>query len=87
METVKNVLEVIPPEVMADIMQKGIHLSGGGALIPGLAPLLEEELQVPVIVVPDPLRAVIRGAGIVIENIDDYQEILIDHEGTIATQL
>lgn len=86
-ETVKNVLEVIPPEVMADIMQKGIHLSGGGALIPGLAPLLEEELQVPVIVVPDPLRAVIRGAGIVIENIDDYQEILIDHEGTIATQL
>ena len=86
-ETVKNVLEVTPPEVMADVMQRGIHLSGGGALIPGLAPLLEHALQVPVIVVPDPLRAVIRGAGIVIEDIDNYKEILIDHEGTIATQL
>jgi actin-like ATPase involved in cell morphogenesis len=48
---------------------------------------LEHSLQVPVIVVPDPLRAVIRGAGIVIENFDDYQEVLIDHEGSIATQL
>ncbi len=86
-ETVKSVLETTPPEVLADIMQRGIHLSGGGALIPGLAPLLEHALQVPVIVVPDPLRAVIRGTGIVIENFDTYQEILIDHEGTIATQL
>lgn len=86
-ETVKSVLETTPPEVLADIMQRGIHLSGGGALIPGLASLLEHALEVPVIVVPDPLRAVIRGAGIVIENLDAYQEILIDHEGTIATQL
>jgi rod shape-determining protein MreB len=86
-ETVKNVLETTPPEVLSDIMQRGINLSGGGALIPGLAPLLEHALEVPVIVVPDPLRAVVRGAGIVIENFDDYQEILIDHEGTIATQL
>ena len=86
-EAVRNVLEETPPEVLADIMQKGIHLSGGGALIPGLAQLLEHALQVPVIVVPDPLRAVVRGAGIVIENLDEYDEILIDHEGTIATQL
>ena len=86
-ETVKSVLEETPPEVLADIMQRGIHLSGGGALIPGLATLLEHALQVPVIVVPDPLRAVIRGAGIVIENIDDYEEILIDHEDAIATQI
>lgn len=86
-ETVRNVLETTPPEVLADIMQRGIHLSGGGALIPGLAPLLEHALQVPVIVVPDPLRAVVRGAGIVIENLDGYQEILIDHEGAIATQI
>jgi rod shape-determining protein MreB len=87
LENVRAVLEETPPEVMADIMQRGIHLSGGGALIPGLAPLLEHALQVPVIVVPDPLRAVIRGAGIVVENIELYGEILIDHEGSIATQL
>lgn len=86
-ETVKGVLERTPPEVLADIMQRGIHLSGGGALIPGLALLLEHALQVPVVVVPDPLRAVVRGAGIVIENLEDYEEILIDHEGAIATQL
>lgn len=86
-KNVRDVLEATPPEVMADVMQRGIHLSGGGALIPGLAPLLEHALQVPVIVVPDPLRAVIRGAGIVIEHLDDYQEILIDHEATLAAQL
>ena len=86
-ENVRSVLEATPPEVMADVMQRGIHLSGGGALIPGLAPLLEHALQVPVIVVPDPLRAVIRGAGIVIENLEQYNEVLIDHEGVIATNL
>lgn len=86
-ENVRSVLEETPPEVMSDIMQRGIYLSGGGALIPGLATLLEHALQVPVIVVPDPLRAVIRGAGIVVENIELYREILIDHEGSIATQL
>jgi rod shape-determining protein MreB and related proteins len=84
-ETVRDVLEITPPEVLSDIMQRGIHLSGGGALIPGLASLLEHSLQVPVIVVPDPLRAVVRGAGIVIENLEAYQEILIDHEGSIVT--
>ncbi|MEK7638779.1 MAG: rod shape-determining protein [Patescibacteria group bacterium] len=86
-ETVRSVLEETPPEVLSDIMQRGIHLSGGGALIPGLTELLEHELQVPVVVVPDPLRAVVRGAGIVVENLDAYAEILLDHEGTFTTQI
>jgi rod shape-determining protein MreB and related proteins len=81
-ENVRAALEITPPEVLADIMQRGIHLSGGGALIPGLASLLEHALQVPVIVVPDPLRAVIRGAGIVVEDLDTYSEILLDHEAS-----
>lgn len=85
-ENVRAVLEITPPEVLADIMQRGIHLSGGGALIPGLTTLLEQALQVPVLTVPDPLRAVIRGAGIVIEDIDAYSEILLDHEGSFSTQ-
>lgn len=84
-ETVRAVLEETPPEVLADVMQRGIHLSGGGALIPGLTQLLEHALQVPVVVVPDPLRAVIRGAGIVIEDLDGYQPILLDHEGAFIT--
>ncbi len=84
-ETVRGVLEETPPEVLADVMQRGIHLSGGGALIPGLTQLLEHALRVPVVVVPDPLRAVIRGAGIVIEDLDGYQQILLDHEGAFIT--
>jgi rod shape-determining protein MreB and related proteins len=86
-EATRAVLEKTPPEVMADVMQRGIHVSGGGALIPGLGNFLEEALQVPVIVVPDPLRAVIRGAGIVVENLEQYEEVLIDNEGELSPQL
>lgn len=86
-ETIRDVLEKTPPEVLADIMQRGIHLSGGGALIPGFATLLEEVIQVPIIIVPDPLRAVVRGTGIVLENLDSYEEILIDNEGELTPQL
>lgn len=86
-ESVREVLEKTPPEVLADLMQRGIHLSGGGALIPGFASLLEEVIQVPVIIVPDPLRAVVRGTGIVLENLDSYAEILIDNEGELTPNL
>lgn len=86
-ESVRNVLEKTPPEVLADVMQRGIHISGGGALIPGFATLLEEVLQVPVFIVPDPLRAVVRGTGIVLENLDEYEEILIDNEGELSPYL
>ena len=86
-DAVRGVLEKTPPEVLADIMQRGIHLSGGGALIPGFATLLEEVIQVPVVVVPDPLRAVVRGTGIVLENLDQYEEILIDNEGELTPSL
>lgn len=86
-EAVRSVLEKTPPEVMADIMQRGIYLSGGGALIPGLQSLLQEVLEVPVLIVMDPLRAVVRGAGIVIENLTLYEEILIDKEGELSPHL
>jgi rod shape-determining protein MreB len=86
-EGARTVLESAPPEVLADLMQRGIHVSGGGALIPGLAKLLEETLQVPVIVVPDPLRAVIRGAGIVVEHLELYEDVLINHDIPLAQQI
>jgi len=86
-EAVRSVLERTPPEVLADIMQRGIHLSGGGALIPGFASLLEEVVQVPVIIVSDPLRAVVRGTGIVLENLEAYEEVLINNEGELASNL
>jgi rod shape-determining protein MreB len=86
-ESVRSVLEQTPPEVLADVMQRGLHVSGGGAMIPGLAKLLQEMMQIPVIIVPDPLRAVIRGIGIVLENLEAYEEILIDNEGELTPYL
>ncbi len=86
-ETVRNVLEKTPPEVLADVMQRGIYLSGGGALIPGFAALLEEVIQVPIIVVPDPLKAVVRGTGIILENLEKYEALLIDNEGELSPNL
>lgn len=83
-ETIRALLERTPPEVLADIMQRGIHLAGGGALIPGLANLLEDVLQVPVVVVPDPLRAVVRGIGVIVEDLYEYEEILIENEGELS---
>ena len=86
-EASRDVIELTPPEVLADVMQRGVTLSGGGALIPGLPKLLESVLKLPVIVVPDPLRAVIRGIGTVLENLENYEELLIENEGELSPQL
>jgi rod shape-determining protein MreB and related proteins len=83
-EATRDVIESTPPEVLADIMQRGITLVGGGALIPGVGTLLESMLKLPVIIVPDPLRAVVRGIGIVLENSEQYEEILIENEGELS---
>ncbi len=85
-EATRDVIELTPPEVLADVMQRGITLSGGGALIPGVPKLLESVLKLPVVVVPDPLRAVMRGIGTVLENLENYEELLIEHEGELSPQ-
>lgn len=79
-EATKEVLETTPPEVVADIMKRGIHLAGGGALIRGLDKLLQEELDIPVYVAAEPLTAVARGTGIILENLAKYKDILIERE-------
>ncbi|MBX9906592.1 rod shape-determining protein [Patescibacteria group bacterium] len=83
-EAVRDVLERTPPEILADVMQRGIFLSGGGALIPGVAQLLEEALQVTVHIVPDPLTSVVRGTGIILENLERFNEVLIDNENEFS---
>ena len=77
---IKDVLETTPPEILSDIMRKGIMLSGGGALLAGLDELLQNVLKIPVYIVDDPLSAVARGAGIVLDDIDYYKEVLIEKE-------
>lgn len=79
-EAVKEVLETTPPEILADVMQRGIYLTGGGALIQGLAEIITEYTKIQVHVAPDPLTAVCRGAGIILENMETYKDILIANE-------
>ena len=79
-EGVKDVLETAPPEILSDIMHNGIMLSGGGALISGLDKLLQNTLRIPVYVVDDPLSAVARGTGIILDNMEYYREVLIGNQ-------
>jgi len=79
-ESIKEVLETTPPEVLSDVMQRGVYLVGGGALIKGLPELLAESLKLPVHVDTDPLTAVARGTGIVLERIDEYRAMLLEEE-------
>ncbi len=81
----KEVLETTPPEIVSDIMQGGIHLVGGGALIRGLADMLSEMLGgIKVVVAEDPLTAVVRGTGIILDDIDSYKESLKEHENQLS---
>jgi len=68
-QAARNVLERTPPELSADIIDRGVFLTGGGALIHGIDQLLAEELKVPVFVSDNPLDCVARGTGILLENI------------------
>ncbi len=80
---IKEVLETTPPEILSDVMHRGIVLSGGGALLTGLDVLLEGVLKIPVYVAEDPLTAVARGAGVVLDNLEDYREQLVSVAGDI----
>lgn len=66
----KSVLERTPPELSADIIDRGVILTGGGALLNGLDELLVEELRVPVLIAEDPMHCVVKGTGIMLDNLD-----------------
>ncbi|WP_117168431.1 rod shape-determining protein [Paraliobacillus sediminis] len=70
----KTVLERTPPELSADIIDRGIILTGGGALLHGIDQLLAEELKVPVILADEPMNCVAKGTGIMLENIDKIEK-------------
>ncbi|MBG0790152.1 MAG: rod shape-determining protein [Desulfovibrionaceae bacterium] len=75
---VRIALEQTPPELAADIVDRGIVLTGGGALLKGLDQLLQHETQLPITVVEDPLTAVVLGSGKALDNIDLYKDITTD---------
>ncbi len=79
-ETVREVLEESPPTVVADVMQVGLNLTGGGALIHGVPELLHSMLDLPVNIANDPLTSVVRGTGTIVERLDAFGDILLDED-------
>lgn len=76
-ETVRIALEQTPPELSADVVDKGIVLTGGGALLKGLDVLLREETRLPITITDDPLTTVVMGAGKVLDNLAILKEIMV----------
>ncbi len=76
-EAVKQTLERTPPELSADILDRGVMLTGGGALLKGLDERIRMETNLPVHVAEDPLTAVVRGTGKAVESINKYQKVFI----------
>lgn len=77
-ETVKQTLEKTPPELSADLVEKGIYLAGGGALIQNLDKLLSEETNMPVYVANSPLECVVNGTGKTLEDLERLKTVLIN---------
>jgi rod shape-determining protein MreB len=84
-ESAIEVLETTPPEILTDIMHRGVHLIGGGALIKGLDSLLASSLKIPVYIAEDPLTAVARGTGVILEDIEKYKDVLIQNEDELRS--
>lgn len=76
-EAVLKALEISPPELSADIYDNGIHLTGGGAMLRGLDKRLALKTKLPIHVAEDPLRAVVRGTGQALKNLDHYRSVLM----------
>jgi rod shape-determining protein MreB and related proteins len=76
-EAVLKALEISPPELSADIYDNGIHLTGGGALLRGLDKRLALKTKLPIHIAEDPLRAVVRGTGFALKNLNSYRAVLM----------
>ena len=79
-EEIKTAVEETPPELLADVMASGIQMAGGGSLLRGIATLIQRETKIPTKVIEDPMTAVVRGAGQVLENLDQLHEVLVETE-------
>lgn len=84
---IKSAVEETPPELVADMMQRGIILVGGGSLLRGIDRLIQEETKIAVRIAEDPLTAVVRGTGIILEDLDSLRGILVGIERERAPDL
>jgi rod shape-determining protein MreB len=85
-ESVKEVIENTPPELISDIMYRGIFIVGGGSFLKGIDKLISHETKMPVFIAEDPLTAVVRGTGIILEHIEEYQDIFVEYGEEIPPQ-
>ncbi len=76
-DAIREVLETTPPEIVSDVMNRGMYIAGGGALIRGLDKMIFDAFKIPVYTADDPLSAVARGCGIVLEDIEKFKEVLV----------
>ena len=76
-DCIKQTLEATPPELAADIMEFGITLTGGGALLSGLDKLITKETGMPVNIANEPLNCVVMGTGLVLEHIETLRSVLL----------
>jgi rod shape-determining protein MreB len=76
-DAIMDTLSRTPPELAADIYNTGIYLAGGGSMLRGLDKRLSKKTDLPVFIAEDPLRAVVRGTGITLKNIDRYKSVLV----------
>jgi rod shape-determining protein MreB len=83
-DAVKDTMEETPPELVADVMDQGIYLAGGGALLRGLDTRIAEATQMQVHIADDPLTCVARGTGLVLENLAKYERSLVTETYELA---
>ncbi len=76
-DTIKDALDEVPPELISDLLDSGVCISGGGSQILGLVPRLKDDLNLRIWVADDPLTCVARGAGMVLENLPIYRQFLV----------
>ena len=76
-DAIKRLFEKTSPELAADIAERGIVLTGGGALLKGLDQKIKEVVDLPVHVVPNPLLCVVKGSGKILDNLEEYREVLL----------
>jgi rod shape-determining protein MreB len=81
-DTIKDALDEAPPEIVADLIEAGICLAGGGSQLQGLVERLSDELNLRVWLAEDPMTCVARGAGMILENLEEYKQFLVGLDRT-----
>lgn len=76
-ESIHDTIEATPPELVSDVYERGMILSGGGALLKGLDKLIQKKVNIPVFVTDDPITSVIRGNGMILEDFDNLKEVIV----------